>query len=705
MRQRTASSLAWSIGVPSIVMIAASLVLMFLDRGTVFPGSISNDNWNLGDLLNGLVNMAVPVLGILIASRRPENPIGWLFLTAGFCLGLSALASQYAAHALIVDDGSLPGGDFAAWLAAWVGNIPLAMLAFLFLLFPTGHLRSRRWRFAGWFIGVSTALLTILSLMGATQAWSDPYRNNTTGGFLVALFFFIVPLMGSLLVAIIAVVVRFRGSVGEERLQLKWFAAGAVLVVLSFFLAFATTASVDQGPPPLVNILQGLAFVLLWTAIAIAVLKYRLYEIDIVINRAVVYGTLAVFITVVYVGLVAGIGTLIGHKGSPLLSAIAAAVIAVAFQPIRERSRRFANRIVYGRRATPYEVLGEFSSRVGETLATEDVLPRMAQTLAEGTGAARADVWLKVADELRDEAPWPSESERLEPVRPAGDDVSAIRADFATPVLYQGELLGAISLMKRPGDPLSPTEAKLATDLASQAGLVMRNAQLTGELLASLSELRASRQRIVTAQDQGRRRLERNIHDGAQQQLVALAVKQRLALGMVTKDPDKAIELLGQLQADTADALETLRDLARGIYPPLLADEGLAAALRAQSRKSALPTTLECDDVGRYPQEAEAAVYFCTLEALQNAAKYAQASHATVRLSAPDGVLAFAVEDDGVGFDTGATSFGTGMQGMSDRLAALGGELRVTSTPGAGTCVEGQVPVGAGGGIGLGLGR
>jgi signal transduction histidine kinase len=697
MKQRTSSRLAWSIGLVSVAMIAASLVLMYVDRHAVLPTAASSEHWTLGNVLSDLVNMAVPVLGIVIASKRPENRIGWLFLSAGFFLGVSTIASQYAVHALVVHHGSLPGGNFCAWLNGWINLIPLGLLAFLFLLFPTGHLKSRRWLPAGWFVGLSVVLLSVLTGWGATTSWSDPYSASAnSGGGALAFFVFVLPFFGLLLVALFAVVMRFRGAVGDERLQLKWFAAGAVLIVISFFASFLLSPSATSSPPAYVSIFQSLSFILLWSAIGIAVLKYRLYEIDVVINRAVVYGTLAVFITVIYVGLVAGIGTLIGHKGSPLLSAIAAAVIAVAFQPVRERTRRFANRVVYGKRATPYEVLGEFSSRVGETLATEDVLPRMAQTLAEGTGAARADIWLKVGEELRDEAPWPPDSERQAPVRPVGEDVSAIDGDLATPVLYQGELLGAISITKRARDPLTPTESKLATDLAAQAGLMMRNAQLTGELLTSLGELRASRQRIVTAQDQARRRLERNIHDGAQQQLVALAVKQRLAAGMVIKDPEKTVALLGQLQAETADALETLRDLARGIYPPLLADEGLAAALQAQSRKSALPTTVESDGIDRYPQEAEAAVYFCALEALQNAAKYAQASRATVRLSAPDGVLAFAVEDDGVGFDIRVTRFGTGMQGMSDRLAALGGELRVTSTPGTGTRVEGEVPVGHG---------
>jgi signal transduction histidine kinase len=252
-------------------------------------------------------------------------------------------------------------------------------------------------------------------------------------------------------------------------------------------------------------------------------------------------------------------------------------------------------------------------------------------------------------------------------------------------VRHQGELLGALSLQKAPGEPITPGEEKLLTDVASQAGLVLRNVRL-------IEDLRASRQRLVAAQDEERRRLERNIHDGAQQQLVALAVRTRLAEGMVGRDPEKERELLRQVQQGLQDALDDLRDLARGIYPPLLADQGLAAALTSQARKNPMPVSVDAGGIGRFSQDAEAAVYFCTLEALQNVAKYAQATAATVRLTSEDGHLAFEVTDDGVGFDTGGKGYGTGMQGMADRLAALGGHLVVTSSPGEGTTVTGRLP-------------
>ena len=222
--------------------------------------------------------------------------------------------------------------------------------------------------------------------------------------------------------------------------------------------------------------------------------------------------------------------------------------------------------------------------------------------------------------------------------------------------------------------------------MAAQAGLVLRN-------VALIEDLRASRQRLVAAADEARRRLERNLHDGAQQRLVALRITLGLARQVAGSSPQEADELLAQTEQEAQDALEELRDLARGIYPPLLADLGLAAALEAQARKAALPVTVEAPDLGRYSQDIEAAVYFCVLEALQNAAKYAQAQQARVTLGHDGRALTFTVGDDGRGFDQAATPMGTGVQGMADRLAALGGTLRVTSAPGHGTQVTGRVPV------------
>jgi signal transduction histidine kinase len=266
-------------------------------------------------------------------------------------------------------------------------------------------------------------------------------------------------------------------------------------------------------------------------------------------------------------------------------------------------------------------------------------------------------------------------------------------ATHTVEVVHQGELLGALSVTKRRGEGLTPIEEKLVDDLAHQAGLVLKNVGLSADLQARLHELRASRQRLVSAQDMERRRLERNLHDGAQQHLVALKVKVGLAEMLLARDPAKAAATLEQLKGDADEALETLRDLARGIYPPLLADKGLVVALESQGHKAILPVRVAADGVGRYGQDVEATVYFCVLEAMQNAQKYAKASAMEVRLREDAGTLSFDVVDDGVGFDASTVHKGAGLINMSDRVDALGGHLEVHSEPGSGTRVCGAIRV------------
>jgi len=683
MRPRTASRLAWSVGILSAALEVGTLVLMYGNRHAALPATVSAYRWNFSRVLVVVVPIGLPVIGIVLASKRPENRIGWLLLAGGLMNGLEDFGVSYGIRALIVAPGSLPAGRALAWMGSWITGIPLGLFAFLFLLFPTGNLPSPRWRPAGWFVAGSFALLWATELVVSTRSWKDPFRASSLGASPIGLLLLVV-LAVSFVVSPMAVVVRFRGSSGDERLQLKWFVTATALVFLVLLGYIPLGPCNSCSPPAVVSVLAGLAFSFLFVAIGVAVLKYRLYEIDVVINKAVVYGTLAVFITLVYVGLVAGVGTLVGNTRSPLLVAIAAAVIAVAFQPIRQRAGRLANRIVYGKRATPYEVLSDFAEQMAGAYPVEDILPRIARMLIEGTGAIRSDVWLLVGSELRAAGSWPPT--QVEPVPLIANGSIDVPGAVAVPVRYQGEVLGALSLQKPPGDPITSAERKLLDHVASQAGLVLRNARLIGEL-------RASRQRIVSAQDAAARRLERNIHDGAQQQLVALAVKTRLADSLVGRDEAKAHDVLSQIQTEAQEALENLRDLARGIYPPILADQGLAVALDAQARRSPVPVAVEAVGISRYRSETEAAVYFSVLEALQNVAKYSGASHAMVSLHGDDGHLTFEVIDDGVGFDPGSTSYGTGLQGVADRLAAIDGTLEVRSQPGAGTTIVGIVPI------------
>ena len=676
MRVLRARWVAGCIAAGSIALMVGALVLEYVDRD-LLPASMMG--WTFGNVSGQVVNLAVPVVGFVLASRRPANRIGWLFLTAGLVLALEAFGAQYGMRALVAAPGSLPAGRAFAWFANWLGVFPLVLLAFVFLLFPTGHLRSRRWRPAAWSMAAVFALAAVVSLVTATRYWSHPFDSFSGEilAYLTATFYLMV---AALVVGVAALVVRFARSSGEERLQLKWFAAAALLVVATIIPSIVTNDA------PVTIVLQNLAFLCLFAAIGVAVLKYRLYDIDIVITKAVLYGSLAVFITAVYAALVVGIGTLAGNTRSPLLAALAAAVVAVAFQPARQWAGRLANRVVYGRRATPYQVLSDFAQRIGGTYAAEDVLPQMAQIVAAGTGATKVVIWLRVGDELHPEAS--SDGNPREGPLPVDGQVLPPLPDsqISVPVVHQGALLGAISITMPKDEPLRPAGQQLVTDVASQAGLALANAGL-------IEDLRASRQRLVTAQDEARRRLERNIHDGAQQDLVALAIKLRLAETTVAADPAQTEPVFGELKADTAGALENLRDLARGIYPPLLADLGLAAALNAQASKSPLPVTVEADGIGRFGQDTEAAVYFCCLEALQNTAKYAHATQARICLQAHNGTLSFTVSDDGTGYDTRHTPMGSGLRNMADRLAALSGQLEIRSARRQGTIITGHLPV------------
>ena len=678
MRWRTARGLAWGLFALGCVAFAALLALEATTGKGVGRG-VSSD----GAFLPVFVSFAG--VGAVIVSRQPRNPVGWSML-AFVLMPFGLLQGAYADHAATLP--VVPGG--AAW-AAWLFQIAISITVVPFVLtlvlFPDGHPPSRRWRLVIWLALIATLIACAGTAFGVTQEFTANFPSLTHPlQLLPASTAETISNVGALLIVLAFALAaaspffRYRRASGDEREQVKWVAWAAAL----FATAFALMAIATNEP-----VIAFILFVpLVPVAIGVAILKYRLYDVDVVINKTVVYGALALFITVVYVVVVVGVGSLVGAVGSPALSAVAAAVVALAFQPARRHAQHLADRLVYGARATPYEVLSEFSERLGGTYAAEELLPRMARILAEGTGASRADVWLRVGDELRADASWPTDVDRLQAL-----PVDEMPVELV-PVRHQGELLGALGVTKKPGEAMTPTEEKLVADLASQAGLVLRNVGLTEQLLARLDELKASRQRLVTAQDEERRKIERNLHDGAQQQLVALAVKARLAQGMAAKDAARTEAMLAELQAELADALEELRDLARGIYPPLLADQGLPAALEAQARKSPVPVRVRAAGIGRFPQEAEAAVYFCCLEALQNVAKYANATGAVVTLSNGAGELRFEVADDGAGFDPSGTGYGTGLQGMADRLAALGGDLEVTSAPGTGTTVAGRLPLG-----------
>ncbi|HEY6680663.1 MAG TPA: GAF domain-containing sensor histidine kinase [Actinomycetota bacterium] len=681
MTERSARRLAWAIWIAGMAMFLGVFAFRL----------IRNESFQPSDITEPLAFAAVGVVGLIVAIHQPRNAIGWIYLVVWiFAAGLFAVVQEYA-YWVETSHASAPGEPIAVWLGNWTW-VPIftLLLTYPFLLFPDGHLPSPRWRPVAWAIAITSALWSITFALNGGSDYTNANNERATNPFAapasivsavtaarIALSFVMIGLMAA---TVASLLIRYRRSLGDEREQIRWLMLAGGVTVFWFVLPL------NHGVGGWADFLQGFVLALIPIAIGVAILKYHLYDIDLVLRKTLVFGVLAVFITLVYVAIVVGVGTAVGSSGNPVLSGIAAAIVALAFQPVRRWGQRLANRLVYGKRATPYEVLSEFSNRLGEAYDPEDVLPRMARILADGIGSKRADVWLHVGGELRSAASWPVTDE------PTDEIPAEPLAPGFVPVRHRDELLGALSVQKAPGESLTSNESKLVDDLAAQAGLVLRNVALTEQLRMRLEELHASRQRLVGAQDEERRKIERNIHDGAQQQLVALAVKQRMTASLIGKDDERASAMLAELQIETNAALDDLRDLARGIYPPLLADRGLAAALEAQARKAALPVTVDADGIGRFPQDVEATVYFCTLEALNNVAKYADATRATVRLSNGNGELRFEVTDDGRGFDTASTGYGTGLQGMGDRLAAIGGELSVRSAPGSGTTIAGMVP-------------
>ena len=735
MSQRTSRVIAGAICVLSLLTVATSIPVGLAARERVEPGEIvivgDPDAPRMQETLLELERerraggrleasavgynpffAAVVVLllvwlgvGFLIVWRQPRNWAGWVFLITGAPFPLLTLWQALVIYGVKVEPGSVPLLGFWSTLGEYA-LYPIALIPLLFLLYPDGHPPSPRWRWAvaGLVGGTGVAILGFLFRPGPLNAWIEDgilYENPLGVDALAGIgppviLVGTVTALVSALSTVVAVRQRFKRATGEERQQMRWLVYVASLAGFFFALQWilglgAEIFSPDADAPVFELFFALTAFTIVLgvpAAYLVAIFRHGLWDLDVVVKKTLQYGVLVAGFTAV-VGLVfVAIPTMfLGAGGivrNPVPMAIGA-ILATGLMLIRTRARRWANRVVYGKRATPYEVLSEFGERVGETYSTEDVLPRMVQLLGEASGARTARVWLRIGNEMRVEASWPPGAAIPSDVAVRAEELPDFGDEEPFEVKHQGELLGALTVSPAADDPMNPTKEKLIRDMAAQAGLVLRNVRL-------IEDLRESRRRIVSAQDERARALERNIHDGAQQQLVALSVQLRLAEGMVDRDPAKARGLLADLQTRTVETLEDLRDLARGIYPPLLADKGLPAALEAQARKSPVPVSVHPDGVGRYGPDVESAVYFCCLEALNNVAKYAEASTVEIRLRQDDDELRFEVVDDGRGFDTAAKGDGTGLQGMADRLDAVGGMLEIRSAPDGGTTISGVVP-------------
>ena len=407
----------------------------------------------------------------------------------------------------------------------------------------------------------------------------------------------------------------------------------------------------------------------------------------------VVWGGAFLSVTAVYVVVVLGGGLLIGHTDSPHmgLSILATAIVALGLEPLRSWLEGVAKRWVPGDRATPYDVLSRFTdSLTGDLESGRVELPlRMARLLAEGTGARWAEVWLVVDGEPELAAGWPEE---------AGSRQDGADGDQPGPrsldVTLDGVRLGVLRLQERSDQPLSPVEERLFAGLAAQAGLVLRGAGLRVDLakraedLATLAEdLQVSRRRVVDAHDSERRRLERDIHDGAQQHLVALVVNFRVAHTLTARNPDRAQAVLGEQGKAVDNAITSLVDLSRGIYPQILTEDGVAAAVRDVVGSSSIPVSVLDRGIGRQDAELETALYFCCVEAVQNAVKHAAADRIEVELAKLGDRIVLRVRDDGQGFDVAAVVAAGGLGNLRDRVDSVGGDLTVRTNEAGGTDV------------------
>ena len=646
---------------------------------------------------------AIAVIGAMVAYRRPQNPIGWIFCAISLSFALTVLVA-HAYYTFSLDQTEPSGAaTITAWLSTWTWLPAIVSALVLFpLLFPTGRPPTPRWRWVLWLglTGGSVMLLSFWLVPGKLEGY--PIDNPVgipeglgvavkivgTGGFAM--------LLVAMLASVVSIVVRFRRSQGEEREQIKWVAAAAVLFAGIYALPFGSLISDDAS---LASVLFGV--LIMAGAVAVSILKYRLYDIDVVISRTLLVAGLAGFITAAYVGIVVGVGSLLGGGGgnpNVVLSVVATTVVAVAFQPVRRWLQRVANRLVFGRRSTPYDVLSGFATRVGAGESSPESLVHVAELLAGGTGADPARVWLRVGSTLRAEATWPVDAGSVDPVTidVEGDVDAAVSrlpaADLAVPVVERGELLGVLTIAKPRGERVSEVDVDLVERLAAASGVVLRNLRLDAELAQRLVDLEASRRRLVSAQDDARRRIEADLAGGSRAELNL--VRDRLTSLAANVDADaapKTAKLLTQLIEATDGALGTLAGLAAGVYPPRLAADGLVAALTEQAAKAALPVQVRADGVGRYEPDVEAAAYFAVLEGLQNVAKYADATAAQVRLRGDVDWLRFEVVDDGAGFDQATTTMGSGLQGIADRLDTVGGSLTITSKPGAGTTIAGHI--------------
>jgi signal transduction histidine kinase len=631
--------------------------------------------------------LAFVAAGTVLAVKRPTDPVGWIQLMLGIIGQIAGVAGLYRIAAF--DAAGAVATPWTAWLwdTLWIPGIALVLL--LALVFPDGRMPTSRWWPASALLATAVVTLTVAVGLRPGDLTNSPIANPL-GMVALAGATPALELAGNLmfaaaaLAALAAPIVRYRRASGVTRYQLRWFLGATALIAIAWTIAnVLESVGADAAVLAVVRLAPLLA---LPAATAVAVLRYRLYDIDLIIGRTLLYGGLTAIVGLIYLVIIGGVGALIGVGGgtSLPLTAAATAIAAIAFQPARSRLQRVVNRVVYGQRSNPYEVLASFTQQMAGAYPVGEAPGAMAEAVGDALRLARCDVWLRVEDDLVLAARWPTHEHVPSILLPvAGAPLALPGAGRTYPVHREGHLLGAIGVTPTSGDKLTDGEQRLLRDLAAAAWLVLDNAQL-------VRELRGSRQRLVAAQDVQRRRIERNLHDGAQQRLLELALTLQLAHQQVDEHGSApAAGTLAAAELQLRAALAELRDLARGIHPAILTERGLVAAINSLAERAPLPVVVTAEYAGRLDPSIEATAYFVSAETLANVIKHAGASRATIGLTITDGWLQLCITDDGCG---GADAAAPGLRGLADRVGALDGRLSIDSAPGAGTSVTASLP-------------
>jgi len=668
---RPLSWLAVSTGVAAFGFFAGTLVLRALIADP------ADQAWS-----QALAGAAVAVPGTLIAARRPRHPIGWLLVLAGVWLAVPAFGAEYARYTFVAHPGALPGGVWWLWVSNREGAMADYALPFLLLLFPTGYLLSRRWRPVAWLIFAAVTAETVLYTFLAGDI--DPSAHHPLGSGIrnpVGLFGDaqrdwprIAPLLTGLSLLALGLglaggIARFRRSRGDERQQLKWVAyALAVVAVL-----------VDNGVPTRFGglaVLHAVAGVGFAAAVTIAVYKYRLYDIDIIINRTLVYLLLSGIIAGGYIAIVTGIGALIPRHGLAV-ELLAAGLAAVVFSPLRNRLQTLVNRMMYGERDDPYAALSKLATRLEATLSPDEVLPAIVDNV---TSALRSPY---AAIELPDGDGTP----RIAAARgtlPPGAVPLRVR------LTSSGTHVGDLVIAPRRGETFNEADRRLLDGLAHHAGTAVHAADLT-------TQLQRSRERLVTAREEERRRIRRDLHDGLGPALAGIAMQLDAARRLTRRDQDAAGRLLQDVREQTQAAIADIRRLVYELRPPALDDLGLAGALAQHAASCSAPGGLQVSvdaDPGlpALPAAVEVAAYRIATEAVTNVTRHAGARTATVNLTASHGMLQVDITDDGRGVSP-VHRAGVGLTSMLERAEELGGTCTLRPRPGGGSIVSAELPL------------